>query len=84
VTYACALLGIAPSPPVSWDDAVPGMSAMALSFWQDNRRVDNRRIKAELGVALRYPTYREGLAAVARTLGVARQMAEPLAPAGPG
>jgi hypothetical protein len=37
---------------------------MARSFWQDNRRVDNGRIKRELGVRLAYPTYREGLAAL--------------------
>ena len=28
------------------------------------KRVRNERIKSELGVALRYPTYREGLAAI--------------------
>ena len=40
------------------------MSPMALSFWQDNRRVDNQRIKSELDVLLLYPTYREGLQAI--------------------
>ena len=40
------------------------MSAMAMTFWQDNKRVDNRRVRDELGVALRYPTYRAGLPAV--------------------
>jgi hypothetical protein len=34
---------------------------MARSFYADNRRVDNARIKRELGVTLRYPSYREGL-----------------------
>ena len=34
---------------------------MALSFWNDNRRVDNTRIKTELGVRLRHPDYRSGL-----------------------
>ena len=37
------------------------MSSVARSFWQDNRRVDNTRIKSELGVQLNYPTYRDGL-----------------------
>jgi len=37
---------------------------MARSFWDDNKRVANRRMKDELGVRLRYPTYREGLAAI--------------------
>ena len=37
---------------------------MALSFWRDNRRVDNSRIKGELGVRLKFPDYRAGLRAV--------------------
>ena len=40
---------------------------MALSFWNDNRRVDNGRMKQELGIELRYPNYRAGLAAVLQT-----------------
>ena len=40
------------------------MSPMALSFWQECRRVHNDKLKRELGVALRYPTYREGLKAL--------------------
>jgi hypothetical protein len=40
------------------------MSEMALSFWQECRRVRNDKIKRELGIALRYPTYREGLRAL--------------------
>ena len=30
----------------------------------DNRRICNARIKQELGVTLRYPSYREGLRAI--------------------
>jgi hypothetical protein len=37
---------------------------MALSFYDDNKRVRNALIKRELGVALRYPDYRAGLAAI--------------------
>jgi hypothetical protein len=37
---------------------------MAVSFWSANRRIRNRRIKDELGVRLRYPTYRDGLRAL--------------------
>ncbi|MDA1157715.1 MAG: SDR family NAD(P)-dependent oxidoreductase, partial [Cyanobacteria bacterium] len=39
------------------------MSAMALSFWADNRRVSNARLCQDLGYQLRYPSYREGFAA---------------------
>ncbi len=62
--YACSLLGINPPPVVSFDEAKAEMSAMALSFWNDNRLVDNKRIRDELGVSLAYPTYREGLQAI--------------------
>ena len=40
------------------------LSPMALSFWQECRRVRNDRLKRELGVSLLYPTYREGLRAL--------------------
>lgn len=64
VAFACALLGIEPPPPMTFDQAAKEMSAMALSFWADNRRVDNTRIKQDLGVALAYSDYRAGLRAV--------------------
>jgi hypothetical protein len=37
---------------------------MGLSFWAENRRVSNTKTKAALNLAWRYPTYREGLAAI--------------------
>ncbi len=65
VAYAASLLGVAP-PPLQ-DFATADLSPMAKSFYADNKRVANRRIKEELGVTLRYPTYREGLAALSRS-----------------
>jgi nucleoside-diphosphate-sugar epimerase len=65
VAYACALLDLPVPPLVPWTEVAPTMSAMARSFYAENRRVRNDRIKRELGVALRYPTYREGLQAIA-------------------
>ncbi|MBL6929342.1 MAG: SDR family oxidoreductase [Rhodospirillales bacterium] len=62
--FACGLLGVEPPPLVSFDEAALEMSPMALSFWRDNRRVDNSKIKRDLGVTLQYPTYREGLRAI--------------------
>ncbi|MEX2644559.1 MAG: SDR family oxidoreductase [Acetobacterales bacterium] len=64
VLEACRLLGVAPPPAVPFEQAWAEMSPMARSFWSDSRRVRNGRIAAELGVRLRYPTYREGLAAI--------------------
>lgn len=62
VLYACDLLGVAPPPPIAFADAQ--LSPMARSFYDDNKRVHNDRIKQELGVKLRYPNYRLGLAAI--------------------
>jgi len=62
IGYACELAGIAPPPLVPLAEAA--LSPMAQSFYQDRRRVDNSRIKRELGVKLAYPSYREGLQAL--------------------
>jgi nucleoside-diphosphate-sugar epimerase len=62
VTFACALLNVAPPPEVPFAQA--DLSPMARSFYDDNKRVSNARIKKELGVALRYPSYRDGLPAI--------------------
>ena len=70
VAHACTLLGVAPPPLTPHDKA--DLSPMARSFYADNRRVSNDRIKAELGVSLRYPNYRDGLAAL-----LAKETSEP-------
>jgi nucleoside-diphosphate-sugar epimerase len=62
VTFACALLKVAPPPEVPFEQAE--LSPMARSFYDDNKRVSNTRIKQELGVALLYPSYRDGLPAI--------------------
>lgn len=61
IAGACALLGIAPPPEVPFDAAQ--LSEMAQSFYAENKRLRPTRL-AELGVTLRYPTWREGLAAL--------------------
>ena len=62
VAQACALLGLEPPPLVPFETA--DLSPMARSFYRDNKRVSNRRIKEELGVTLAYPDYKAGLAAL--------------------
>jgi nucleoside-diphosphate-sugar epimerase len=64
IVYAAQLLGREPPPEIPFAEAVPSLSPMALSFWQDCRRVKNDKLKRELGVKLRFPTYREGLRAL--------------------
>jgi nucleoside-diphosphate-sugar epimerase len=68
VAYACELLGKPVPALVPWSEAQAGLSPMAQSFYAENRRVRNARVKDELGVVLRYPTYREGLRAIASAL----------------
>jgi hypothetical protein len=69
IVFAAQLMGVAPPPEIAFDSAAPSMSPMALSFWQECRRVHNDRLKQVLGVSLRYPTYREGLRALHASAG---------------
>ena len=62
VAYAAKLMGVLPPPEVEFAEA--DLTPMARSFYEGSRRIRNARIKSELGVKLRYPTYREGLAAL--------------------
>jgi nucleoside-diphosphate-sugar epimerase len=62
LAHAASLLGLPPPPEVPFDEAE--MSEMARSFYAESKRVRNDRIKRELGVRLRYPDYRAGLAAI--------------------
>ncbi|SLN23518.1 SDR family oxidoreductase [Oceanibacterium hippocampi] len=66
IVYAASLLGLEPPPAIPFEAA--DLSPMARSFYADNRRVRNTRIRKELCVDLRYPTYREGLKALLRSL----------------
>lgn len=61
IEAACAMLGVAPPPMIAPDD--PSLSAMARSFYAENRRVATGRAKRLLDWQPRYPTYRHGLAA---------------------
>ncbi len=78
IAYAAELLGVQPPPVVRFEDAQ--LSEMARSFYADNKRVRNNRIKEELGVQLTFPDYRSGLQAIlaseasaADALGLPRQ-----------
>ncbi len=59
IAYACELLGQAPPPLVEFDDA--NLAPITRSFYMDNRKVRNERIKSELGVKLKYPDFKSGL-----------------------
>ena len=61
--YAAELLQMAPPPAVAFDSS--DLPSMARSFYSECRRVSNQRIKNDLGVKLAYPTFRDGLRAIA-------------------
>ena len=60
IAHAARLLGLPLPEEVDFDTAE--MSPMARSFYSESKRCSNRLIREELGVALQFPTYREGLA----------------------
>ena len=62
IAFAAGLMGIAPPPEEDFEAAE--MTAMARSFYADNKRVSNAAIKRALDVDLFYPTYRHGLRAI--------------------
>ncbi len=64
IAEAALLLGVPAPPLVPFDEAWAAMSPMARSFWAEDRKVDSRATKAALGIAWRYPSYREGLRAI--------------------
>ena len=66
IEYAAKLLGIEPPPLFPFDEAKRRLSPFLMSFYEGCARVRNDRLKRELGVTLRYPDYRMGLAGAAR------------------
>ena len=65
LAHAAQLLGLPEPPAIPYDEA--DMTPMARSFYAESKRVRNTRIKRDLGVTLRYPDYRAGLAAMLST-----------------
>lgn len=75
IEEAARLLGQAPPPLQSLAEA--NLSAMALAFYAENRRVANGKAKRLLGWRPIYPTYREGLRALRASTNPAITSAEP-------
>lgn len=59
--FAHELLGLAPPPLVTLEDA--GLSPAGKRFYQECRRVNNDKAKNEIGWMPKYPSYKEGLQA---------------------
>ncbi len=64
IEEAARLLGVPVPAAVDYAEAESGMSAMARSFWAENRRVASARTQDLLGYRWRYPSFREGLRAI--------------------
>jgi nucleoside-diphosphate-sugar epimerase len=62
IGYAAELLSLPIPPAIAFEDA--NLSPMGKSFYAENKRVTNARIKSELGVTLKYPDYKAGLDAL--------------------
>ena len=62
IAHAADLLGLPPPPEIAFEDA--DLSPMARSFYGESKRVSAERIKADLGLAWRFPDYRAGLEAI--------------------
>ena len=60
---AADLAGLARPPRITREQAAAQMLPMQLSFMSESRRLDNRRMKAELRLRLRYPSVADGLRA---------------------
>jgi nucleoside-diphosphate-sugar epimerase len=63
VTFAAELMGVEPPPEIPFEEAE--MTPMARSFWGDNKRVSNARLKAT-GYRFRFPDHRVALEAMWR------------------
>lgn len=63
IEFAANLLGMTPPPEIRFEEA--DLSPMGRSFYAECKRVANARIKAATGWRPKYPTYREGLSAIA-------------------
>jgi nucleoside-diphosphate-sugar epimerase len=75
---AAALCRLPPPPRITRAQAARQLSPMLLSFMSESRRLDNRRLKAELRLRLRYPTVASGLLAGLPTPPETQRRREPL------
>ncbi len=62
VLYAANLMGV--EPPPERDFEATELTSMARSFYGENKRVSNRRMKSLLDFDLAFPTYREGISSL--------------------
>jgi hypothetical protein len=62
-------LGLPQPPEVDMEEAEKVLSAGMLSYLQESRRIDNRKLINELAVQLQYPDFATGLAVCVERFG---------------
>ncbi len=73
LTFASQILGTSLPKVEQFETASKAMNAMALSFWQENRRVSNNLLCKELGYSLIHPNYKSGLQDCFRQLQISKE-----------
>ena len=63
VSFAAEVLGVPEPEALEFDSA--NISSMARSFYSENKRIRNGKMKETFGISLKFPSYREGIAAIA-------------------
>ncbi len=61
IDYACKLLDLESPPLIPFDKV--DLAPIHQSFYADNKRVRNDKMKKELGITLKYESYKQGLQA---------------------
>ncbi len=61
ISYAAKIAKKSLPSTIPFETAKETMSPMALSFWQENRKVDNKLLCKTLGYSLVYPNFKSGL-----------------------
>ena len=61
ISHSYKLLGLKMPEPIHFDEAKKLLSPIALSFWEENRRVSNGLLCRDLGYKLIHENYKSGL-----------------------
>ncbi len=61
IEHSYSLMGLKMPAPIDFDKAKEVLSPIALSFWQENRRVSNELLCKDLGYELIHKNYQSGL-----------------------
>ena len=61
IQYSYKLLGLKMPSPIKFEDAKKELSPIALSFWEENRKVSNKLLCSDLGYKLLFRDFKSGL-----------------------